>query len=115
MKPIEIIREPAQREHWLSHITEGHGEFVKVVVDVKRSLLALGGEFHAEGLQMLREDGSEDRDVWGANIELDAQGNKEIAFESLINHRPSLGKRSMILQDETLKELMRQIIDRLLL
>lgn len=62
-----------------------------------------GGKMHYEGEQMLLENGSGPDDLWGANWYPERQA---VEFESLINIRPRLGNRSMIIQDP---DLCRQV------
>jgi len=40
---------------------------IKIAVDIRRNILAGGGEMHADCEQILLEDGSEQEDIWGAN------------------------------------------------
>ena len=70
---------------------------IKIVVDIRQHILSGGGEMHADCESVLLESGSEQDDLWGANW-YPSEGR--IEFESLINIRPRLGNRSIILQDE---------------
>ena len=71
---------------------------IKIVVDIKREVLAGGSGMHYECEQLLLDDGSEQENLWGANWFPDEQ---QIEFESLINIRPRQN-RSIIIQDETI-------------
>jgi len=55
---IAVLR--ALTEHWF-------GDMVKLVVDIDRGLIAIGGELHADAEAVLLEHGSRHADVWGAN------------------------------------------------
>jgi hypothetical protein len=74
---------------------------IKIVVDIRRRILAGGGEMHADCESVLLEDGSEQDDLWGANWYPDEQ---RVEFESLINIRPRLGNRNIVIQDENLRK-----------
>ena len=74
---------------------------IKIVVDVRRRILAGGGEMHSDCEAMLLDDGSEQDDLWGANW---YPAKQEIVFESLINIRPRLGNRSILIQNEELRQ-----------
>ena len=74
---------------------------IKIVVDIRRRILAGGGEMHADCESVLLEDGSEQDDLWGANWYPNEQ---RIEFESLINIRPRLGNRNILIQDENLRK-----------
>jgi len=67
------------------------GAFVKVVVDIERRVLAAGCDLHIDCMQELLDDGSLQRNLWGANV----YGDGRIDFVSLINIRPAEGNRSM--------------------
>jgi hypothetical protein len=62
---IHLIRQPATAEE-VADMRADLGAFIKVVVDVRGRLLAGGGEMHADGEQVLLEQGSRQEDLWGA-------------------------------------------------
>ncbi len=66
--------------------------FVKVAVDIRRGVLACGGEFHVDCAEELVRDGSAPKDIWGANA---LQNPWRIEFTSFINIRPVDNNRSM--------------------
>ncbi|MBI3019981.1 MAG: hypothetical protein HYY60_01495 [Parcubacteria group bacterium] len=88
---------------------------VKIDVDVERGVLAIGGEWHSEGDELLAQDGSSRRDVWGANFYPWNPSDSRVEYISLINIKPQFNNRSMEVEDEKTKEKMREIISRLLL
>lgn len=79
---------------------EAYSYMIKIVVDVRRQTLAGGGEMQADCEALLLELGSEQDDLWGANWYPDEQ---HIEFESLINIRPRLGNRSIIIQSDQMR------------
>jgi hypothetical protein len=79
---------------------------IKIVVDIRQRILAGGGEMHADCESVLLDNGSEQDDLWGANWYPD---EKRIEFESLINIRPRLGNRSILIQSEELREKVESI------
>ena len=79
---------------------------VKIVVDVRRKILAGGGEMHADCETVLLDNGNEQDDLWGANW---YPGEERIAFESLINIRPRLGNRGIVIQDENIRRQVEEI------
>ena len=67
---------------------------------------------HADNEKILLErEGSEQDDLWGANW---CPNEERIEFESLINIRPRLGNRSIIIQDQNLRDLVESITRELL-
>jgi len=86
---------------------------VKAVVDVRRDVVAAGGELHSDEEALLIEDGSAQRDLWGINLYPDERGDSWIEFDSMINVRPSEGNRSRDVEDESVRVRIRDMIRRL--
>ena len=89
-------------------------DMVKYVVDVERGIAAVGGELHADAEQMLLEDGSRHEDLWGANYYPDRGPLECVEFTSLINIRPSQGNRSMEIENDEVRERVRQLTHQLI-
>jgi Protein of unknown function (DUF5674) len=89
-------------------------DMVKVVVDVRRARAAVGGELHADGEQLLLEDGSTQSDLWGANYYPGRGPEGCLEFTALINIRPSLGNDGMELRDPELRRLVADVVTRVL-
>ena len=90
---------------------EGFGDMVKGVVDVKRRIMALGGELHADAEAVLLQDGSRQTDLWGFNIYIRKPKEERVEYSSLINIRPSTGSRFMEIKDMGLRAEIQKIID----
>jgi len=90
---------------------EVYSLMVKIVVDIRRRTLAGGGEMHADCEALLLAQGSEQDDLWGANWYPDEQ---QIEYESLINIRPRLGNRSMVIQSDDIRRKVSEITQELL-
>jgi hypothetical protein len=102
---IYIIRSRASQEQ-ITAMLEAHRFYIKLAVDIDRKILAGGGELHADCEAALLEDGSNQKDVWGASWNPLTQ---EIFFESLINIRPRQNNRSMEILDAQIREQVAQI------
>lgn len=81
---------------------------IKYVVDIDKRLIALGGEMHADAEQILIDSDSLQENLWGANI-YPWKNPPEIEYTSLINIRPTIGNRSMEIQDEKIREKVKSI------
>ena len=90
---------------------ETFGSVVKAATDIEKRRIALGGEWHSECQELLVEQGSDGRNVWGFNIHLDRPRNDWLEFFSLINIKPSLGVKDMEIKDENIKQAIRAIVD----
>ena len=114
MSDIKLIDAKINREELKRLIDEGFKDMVKYTVDVKQRRIAIGGELHADGEQLLLENGSEQKDIWGANY---YPGKGEfgcIEYTSLINIRPSQGNNSMEITREDLREKIQEITFKLI-
>lgn len=89
-------------------------DMVKLVVDIEREVVAVGGEMHADAEAMLLEDGSRQEDLWGANYYPGTGRDDCLEYTSLINIRPSQENRSMEVEREEVRERMREITFRLI-
>ena len=102
---IHTLREKASPSH-IKDMLQEYETMIKIVVDIRQRILSGGGEMHADCESVLLESGSEQDDLWGANW---YPSEKRIEFESLINIRPRLGNRSIILQDENLRKQVEEV------
>jgi hypothetical protein len=107
---IHLLSERATSEQ-MREMLQQYGGMVKVVVDIRRGLLAGGSEMHYECEEVLLDQDSEQDDLWGANWIPEIQ---EVEFESLINIRPRLGNRSMIIQNAEIRAQVEAIMRRIL-
>lgn len=89
---------------------ETFGEMVKVVVDIEKGILAVGGGMHADAEAALLQRGSKQQNLWGINIFVGSSAIERIEFNSLINIRPTQGNRSMDIQDPSIKEKVSKIV-----
>ncbi len=95
----------------LHEMLQEYESMIKIVVDIRRKILAGGGEMHADCESVLLEDGSEQEDLWGANW---YPAEQRIAFESLINIRPRQGNRSIVIQDDIIRRQVEEVTRELL-
>jgi hypothetical protein len=80
-------------------------------VDIRRNILAGGGEMHADCEHLLLDNGSDQDDIWGANW---YPAEQWIEFEALINIRPWLGNRGMLIQSEDIRGKVKYVTLQLL-
>ncbi|MFH1320112.1 MAG: DUF5674 family protein [Bacteroidota bacterium] len=111
---MKIIKDQISK-HELSSIAEAVGsDLIKAVVDIKRQVMAIGGELHADEEVLLLEDGSQQLDLWGINIYPDKDKDDRIEFDSLINIRPYLGNRTRGVDDPKVRERIIEIVNKLI-
>jgi hypothetical protein len=111
-----IIKKPVQFSEIWNHRKTAFEDMIKVVVDVSVGLLAIDAELHADLEEELIQHGSDGNDLWGANLHLSptAETAYRIEFSALINIRPSTGNRSMMIENETIREQVDRIVHNLL-
>jgi len=107
---IHIIQEQATPEQIAEMLSEYKTQ-IKLAVDVERGILAGGGVWHADCEEVLLNDGSEQKNIWGADWFPEKQ---EVGFDSLINIRPSQGNFQTELQDSVLRNQIEAIVRRLM-
>jgi hypothetical protein len=110
--PLRLLTEPISRAELARLAEEGFGDMVKAVVDVRREVVAIGGELHSDEEAALLDDGSDQRDLWGINLYPAESADAFIEFDSMINVRPSQGNRSRDVEDMTTREAIRRIVAR---
>jgi hypothetical protein len=90
------------------------GMLVKAVVDVESGVMVIGGELHSDEEALLLGKGSEQKDLWGINLYPDVEGDDWIEFDSMINVRPVHGNRSRGVEDQGIRDRIREIVNGLL-
>lgn len=107
---IKVVEDPIPRSEIEAIASEQFGDMVKVVVDVRRTIMAIGGELHADEEAMLIERGSRQADLWGINLYPAEAGEEWIEFDSMINVRPALDNRSRGVDDPARREAIRDVV-----
>ena len=108
--PLRIVRDKVGRSTLEALAQQQFGDMVKAVVDVRRGIMAIGGELHSDEEALLLDEGSEQRDLWGINLYPAETPEDWIEFDSMINVRPSQGNRSRRIDDATLRDQIRQVV-----
>jgi len=106
---IAIVDRRIERAELARLVGEYFGDMVKLVIDLGKSRIAVGGELQADAEQLLLESGSVQSDLWGANYYPGTGRDDCIEFTALINIRPSRGNPSMEIQDPAVREKVRAL------
>jgi hypothetical protein len=88
------------------------GDMVKLVIDVSRDKLAIGGALHADGEELLLQDGSSQVQIWGANYFPGKSPGSKLEYTALINIRPSQDNNDQYIQSEELRNKVKEIVER---
>ncbi len=95
----------------LKEMLEAGVDFIKVVVDIKRGILAGGGGKHSDSEAALLETGSLQEDLWGATWWAEP---RLVIYESMVNFKPRQENRSMLIADQAICDKVENIINQLL-
>lgn len=87
--------------------SEDYGEYIKIVVEVEKQLMAIGGQWHADAEKVVLDKGGNQDDIWGGGIDL---VTKNIETVALINLRPRLDNNSQEILDKGTREEFIKIV-----
>ena len=113
MTQILIVENPISTKELKEVAQQVFGDMVKVVVDLRKGVMALGAELHADEEAMLLETGSKQTDLWGFNIYVDQPRDSWLEFNSMINIRPSQKNFARDIQDEEIKLKISEFVEKL--
>ncbi|MCR4569974.1 MAG: DUF5674 family protein [Bacteroidales bacterium] len=107
---MQILQHPISRTELTDIAQNTFGDMVKAVADVKKGLLALDADLHADLEQMLLEEGSAQENLWGFNLWVEEEGEDFIEYDSLINIRSWQGNPSRDVEDPNVREAIKSIV-----
>ena len=111
--PIQTIDQPISLAKLAEIANERYGDMVKVVVDVERGLMSVGAEMHCDSEELLLEDGSKRRNLWGINLYPHKHEEGFIEFDSMINLRVSQGNSTRGVDDPVIRQKIVEIVQHL--
>ena len=109
---MQILRQPITRQELKELAQNTFGDMIKGVADVKRHILAIDAELHADLERLLLEEGSAQEDLWGFNLWIEEKGEDFIEFDSLINIRSWQGNPSRDVSDPEVREAIKSIVEK---
>ena len=112
---MQILNNAISREELKTIAGNTFGDMVKAVADVRRGLIAIDADLHADLERYLLENGSMQQDLWGFNLWVDEQGEDFIEFDSLINIRAWQGNPSRDVLDPEVRSAIAGIVNKFIL
>lgn len=85
---------------------EVYEDYIKTVIDIKKNILAVGGEYHIDCENVLLKSGSSQEDLYGGGYRV---STKEIEFMAMSNYKPALGKTSYEIMDENVRQQLEKL------
>ena len=112
---MQIIEQPINIKELTDIANQRFGDMTKAVVDVKRQIMVVDADLHADQESFLLERGSKQEDLWGINLypEFFEQADF-IEFDSMINLRPSWGNNSRSVEDPEMQLTIKNIVAKLI-
>lgn len=111
---MRIIQDNISNQELEQMVNKAFGSLVKAVVDIEKEIMAVDAELHSDEEELLLENGSQQKHLWGINIHPDKVGTDDwIEFDSMINMRPSQGNRSRGVDDPKIREKVLLIVNKL--
>ncbi len=111
---MHIVREKISLSELKKMSEKMFGDLVKAVVDVEKEIMVVDAELHADQENLLLENGSKQKNLWGINIYPNAPDDKDwIEFDSMINIRPAQGNKNRGIGDQVLQKKIIKIVSRL--
>ena len=111
---IRIIKDRISRKELQDLANERFGDLVKAAIDVQKNIIALGAELHADAeTELIEKEGSKREDIWGINLYPAEKGDAFLEFDSMINLKPAYGNRTRGVDDESMQERIRKIVDQI--
>lgn len=107
---MQILQQPITGTELKSLAQKTFGDMIKCVADVKRGLLALDADLHADLERLLLEDSSAQEDLWGFNLWVEEEGEDFIEYDSLINIRSWQGNPSRDVEDPQVRASIKAIV-----
>lgn len=108
---MKIVKDKISIEKLKDIAVTFYNTMIKGVVDIQREIVVFGGEYHMDANNLLIENGSEQKNIWGFNIHFDKPRHSWIEFTSLINIRPTAGNLDMEVQDKDIRAKIAEIVN----
>jgi len=112
---MKFINKPLEITELKKMSSKMFGGLVKAVVDLKKEIMVVDAEMHADEEKYLIELGSAQDDLWGINFYPDLEGDDFIEFDSMINLRPRLNNFSRGVEDIKIRQKIKEVVDKLII
>lgn len=107
---MEILDQPRKKSDLTKAQYVFDGPMIKAVVDVKRQLIGIDAELHADLEKALLENGSSQDELWGINLYPEDDPEDFVEFDSMINIRPRSGNRTRTVESPELQQRILTIV-----
>ena len=112
---MQILQKSLSRAELAALAENTFGDMIKCVADVKRGVLALDAELHADLERLLLENGSAGEDLWGFNLYPEEEGEDFIEYDSLINIRSWQNNPTRDVLDPDIRDAIKRIVEQFII
>lgn len=106
-----IILTKKATEEQIKKMCYEFGNYIKVVVDVEKGILAGGAAMHYDEEQLLLEYGCKQENLWGGGMDFVTGA---VDYNSMINIRPNQGNPSRDILSKEIRDKFESIVMKLL-
>ena len=112
---MQIIRDKITVEELREMSEKMFGNLVKAVVDIELEIMAIDADMHVDEEQLLLDEGSEQKNLWGINFHPNNTPDEFLEFDSMINIRPKDGNKTRSVDAPEIREKIKSIIAKLVI
>lgn len=111
---MKLINKSINREKLKKLTSRVFSGLVKAVVDIRKEVIVVDAEMHADEEKFLLEKGSKQDDLWGINLYPELTEEEFIEFDSMINVRPRLNNFSRSVENKKIQHKIIAIVNKLI-
>lgn len=108
---MQVIDQEIKKTDLLGSKNVFEGPMIKAVVDVKKEIVAIDSELHADLEQLLLSRDSNQDDLWGINL-YPEETEDFIEFDSMINIRPRQNNFSRDVENEETRKTIQKVVEK---
>jgi len=112
---LKIVSRSIPKKEILKKHNHFFRSMIKAVVDLKKEIIALDGELHADLEALLIEKDSRQENLWGINLYLEKPSKERIEYTALINIRPSQDNPSMEIENTRIRKKIGEVVNKLII
>lgn len=90
----------------LEQAREAYPDYIKIVIDIKKNILAVGGEYHLDCEEVLLKQGSKQEDLYGGGYQI---STGKIEYMALSNYKPALKRLTYEIADLKIRQQLEQL------
>ena len=111
---MRILETPIEKSDLIKESTNFIDDSaLKAVVDIGKEIIAVDSPMHYDCEQLLLENGSEQKDLWGINLYLDSDDIDDLVeFGSMINVRPAQNNRTRGVENPETQAKIKEVVQK---